>query len=90
VASRAWSRRLGLALGWLTVLRPYGLSEANAVHALRSLRSLVHGFTTLELAGAFVLPLDLDESFQQIVLLFLVLVIVIAAGAGVLLARSET
>jgi AcrR family transcriptional regulator len=55
----------------LTVLRPYGLSEANAVHALRSLRSLVHGFTTLELAGAFVLPLDLDESFQQMVQTFI-------------------
>ncbi len=35
-----------------------------AVHAVRVLRSLVHGFSTLELAGGFGLPLDADESFR--------------------------
>ena len=30
---------------------------------MRGLRSLVHGFSILELAGGFGLPLDADESF---------------------------
>jgi hypothetical protein len=31
------------------------------------LRSLVHGFATLEVSGGFGLPLDLDESFRRLV-----------------------
>ncbi|GAC1561254.1 MAG: TetR/AcrR family transcriptional regulator [Herpetosiphon sp.] len=48
----------------LTVLEPYGLSEAAAIHAVRGLRSIIHGFVTLELAGGFELPLDQNESFR--------------------------
>ncbi|MBA3945619.1 MAG: WHG domain-containing protein [Herpetosiphonaceae bacterium] len=48
----------------LTVLEPYGLAEAAAIHAVRGLRSIIHGFVTLELAGGFELPLDHDESFR--------------------------
>jgi AcrR family transcriptional regulator len=47
----------------LAVLEPYGLDEAAAIHAVRGLRSVVHGFATLELAGGFGMPLDRDESF---------------------------
>jgi AcrR family transcriptional regulator len=47
----------------LAVLAPYHLAPAAAVHAVRGLRSLVHGFATLEGAGGFGLPLDRDESF---------------------------
>jgi AcrR family transcriptional regulator len=47
----------------LAVLEPYGLGEAAAIHAVRGLRSVVHGFATLELAGGFGMPLDRDESF---------------------------
>jgi AcrR family transcriptional regulator len=50
----------------LAVLRSYELSGDDAVHAARGLRSLVHGFTTLESAGGFGLPLDLDESFRRL------------------------
>jgi hypothetical protein len=31
----------------------------------------VHGFTTLEVAGGFGLPLDLDESFRLLINLFI-------------------
>jgi AcrR family transcriptional regulator len=48
----------------LAVLASYGLGGEVAVHAVRALRSTVHGFTTLELAGGLGLPLDADESFR--------------------------
>jgi AcrR family transcriptional regulator len=47
----------------LAVLAPYGLTEQAAIHAVRGLRSITHGFATLELAGGFGMPLDRDESF---------------------------
>jgi AcrR family transcriptional regulator len=50
----------------LAVLEPYGLSEDSAIHATRGLRSIVHGFATLELAGGFGLALDRDESFLML------------------------
>lgn len=46
------------------ILAPYGLSEEAAIHAIRSLRSIVHGFIALEMAGAFAMPVNLDESFH--------------------------
>ena len=48
----------------LAVLASYGLHGQAAVHAVRGLRSVVHGFATLEIAGGFGLPLDTDESFR--------------------------
>lgn len=55
----------------LAVLREFQLHDAAALHAVRGLRSLLHGFVTLELAGGFGLPLDLDTSFQQLVATYL-------------------
>ena len=52
------------------VLAPYSLSEEEAIHAIRSLRSIVHGFISLEVAGGFGMPVDLDASFQWHVNLF--------------------
>jgi AcrR family transcriptional regulator len=42
----------------VAVLEPYGLGEEGAIHAVRGLRSIVHGFATLELAGGFGMALD--------------------------------
>jgi AcrR family transcriptional regulator len=47
----------------LAVLASYGLEGERAVHAVRGLRSVVHGFATLESAGGFGLPLEVEESF---------------------------
>lgn len=47
----------------LVVLEPYQLGQAAAIHSVRALRSIVHGFATLEQAGGFGIPLDRDESF---------------------------
>ncbi len=55
----------------LTVMASLGLTGEDALHAVRGLRSLVHGFTTLEVSGGFGLPLDLDESFRRLVAVFL-------------------
>jgi AcrR family transcriptional regulator len=50
----------------LAVLEPYELGETGAIHAVRGLRSIVHGFATLEMAGGFGMPLDRDESFARL------------------------
>ena len=51
----------------LAVLRGYGLDRRAALHALRGLRSAVHGFATLEVVGGFGIPLSIDESFAWLV-----------------------
>lgn len=50
----------------LVVLASLGVTGPDAVHAARGLRSIVHGFATLEIAGGFGLPLDCDESFSRL------------------------
>lgn len=47
-------------------LESYQLRGDDAIHAIRALRSLLHGFATLEAQGGFGLPLDLDESFRRL------------------------
>jgi AcrR family transcriptional regulator len=54
----------------LAVLASFGLEGEDGLHAVRGLRSLVHGFATLEMAGGFGLPLDCDESFRRMVAMF--------------------
>lgn len=49
------------------VMEPYGLSEEQNIHAIRALRSVVHGFCTLELNSGFGIKLDLDESFRLLI-----------------------
>lgn len=49
------------------VLADFGLVGDDAVHAIRALRALLHGFVALEMTGGFAMPLDLDESFRRMV-----------------------
>ncbi|MCB9114576.1 MAG: WHG domain-containing protein [Caldilinea sp.] len=51
----------------VAVVNSFGLTGDDAIHAVRALRSVVHGFATLESAGGFGIPLDLDESFRRLV-----------------------
>lgn len=51
----------------LAVIASFGLQGEDALHAVRALRSVVHGFASLEMAGGFGLPLDCDESFRRLV-----------------------
>jgi AcrR family transcriptional regulator len=51
----------------LSVLSGYGLERRAGIHAIRGLRSAVHGFVALEIAGGFGIPLDVDKSFDWLV-----------------------
>ena len=53
------------------VLASYGFEGDDAIHAIRGLRSVVHGFAALELAGGFGLRLDRDESFGRLLRAYL-------------------
>src|SRR6266705_1677878 len=55
VMGKAGADALGIVL---QALAAYQLPEDAAIHVVRGLRSLVHGFATLEVAGGFGLPLD--------------------------------
>jgi hypothetical protein len=54
------------------VLAPYQLSEIGLIHAIRSFRSITHGFASLELAGGFALEADRDESFHVLIQTYIV------------------
>jgi AcrR family transcriptional regulator len=54
----------------LDVFASYGLRGDDALHAVRGLRSVVHGFATLESAGGFGIPLEVDESFERLLRIF--------------------
>jgi len=47
------------------VLAGYGLHKDVAIDAARYFRSTIHGFVSLEIAGGFGLPNDLDRSFAM-------------------------
>lgn len=49
------------------VLRGYGLEGDAAIHAVRTIRSALHGFVSLETEGGFGMPLSIDESFDRTV-----------------------
>jgi AcrR family transcriptional regulator len=56
----------------LAVLQPYNLNDEEKLHAVRALRSVLHGFVDLEASGGFGMALDREESFRQLVQFFLV------------------
>lgn len=52
-------------------LSAYALSQEDALHAIRMLHSIVHGFVSLEHSGGFGLPLEIDETFRRLLVSFL-------------------
>ncbi|MEV5407544.1 WHG domain-containing protein [Thermopolyspora sp. NPDC052614] len=52
-------------------LHPWRLDENESIHALRAARVIVHGFASLEAAGGFGLPQDLDETYERLIRMFL-------------------
>ena len=54
----------------LAVLAGYGLEGEPAIHAIRALRSALHGFVLLEMSGAFALGVDVGVSFAGMLALF--------------------
>lgn len=49
------------------VLQGYQLDEVDTIHALRMLRSTLHGFATLDAAGGFQIDADIDDSFAWVI-----------------------
>jgi AcrR family transcriptional regulator len=48
------------------ILRGYGLTGDDALHATRLLRAATSGFFALEAAGGFGMPLQVDESWRRL------------------------
>lgn len=55
----------------LRALSAYHLSQEEAFHAIRMLRSFVHGCVALEAIGGFGMPLEVDETFRRLVSMFI-------------------
>ncbi|WP_458120181.1 TetR/AcrR family transcriptional regulator [Paenibacillus sp. Z6-24] len=53
------------------VLQGFGLEEESLIHVTRGLRSVLHGFSSLERSGGFGLLVDIDESFEMAIRTFL-------------------
>lgn len=51
----------------LDILAGYDLSGADAIHATRAVRAALHGFVSIEAAGGFGMPIDIDDSFARLV-----------------------
>ncbi|MDP3208865.1 MAG: WHG domain-containing protein [Rhodoglobus sp.] len=51
----------------LAALTEFRLTETQVVDATRMLRSMLHGFVSLEAAGGFGMPQDVDRSFDTAV-----------------------
>lgn len=52
---------------WSAMLRGYGLDPGQEIHAMRMLRSVLHGFATLETAGGFQIDASVDDSFTWMI-----------------------
>jgi ABC-type amino acid transport substrate-binding protein len=51
----------------LAMLAERGLADDAAIDAARVLRASLHGFVTLEAAGGFGLPRDVDRTYERLV-----------------------
>jgi hypothetical protein len=49
------------------VLRGYGITEDQMTHAIRTIRSTIHGFAILEASRGFQWDADPDESFEWMI-----------------------
>jgi AcrR family transcriptional regulator len=55
----------------LLVMASIGLQGDEAIHAIRGLRAVLHGFASLELAEGYKMPLDREESFRRLLSAYL-------------------
>ncbi|MNE87339.1 hypothetical protein D3C80_1845330 [compost metagenome] len=51
----------------INVLADYELGEEGGLHAVRGLRSILHGFASLKNQGGFGMPLDLEDSLTRLI-----------------------
>lgn len=60
----ASDRLVTLAVQWV---EGFDLHDDEAIHAVRAVRAALHGFASIEAAGGFGLPADVDASFERLV-----------------------
>ncbi|WP_400243677.1 TetR/AcrR family transcriptional regulator [Niallia sp. JL1B1071] len=53
------------------ILEPYNLSKEDMIHAIRGLRSILHGFASIENHKGFGMPIDIDKSFYYLISTFI-------------------
>lgn len=56
-----------LFTSWAAMLRGYRLDPAQEIHGLRMIRSILHGFATLEADGGFQVDASVDDSFTWMI-----------------------
>ena len=49
------------------MLRGYQIDPSQEIHALRMLRTVLHGYASLEVAGGFQFSTDVDDSFTWMI-----------------------
>lgn len=55
----------------LRIIEPYELQKKEAIHVVRGLRSIVHGFASLELKKGFNMQIDRQESLKRVLEIFM-------------------
>ncbi|TXK83908.1 TetR/AcrR family transcriptional regulator [Paenibacillus sp. N3.4] len=55
----------------LRLLEPYGLNQEAALHVVRGFRSILHGFSSLEMKNGFRMGLERDESLRLLLTTYL-------------------
>jgi AcrR family transcriptional regulator len=55
----------------LLIMASLGLQGDDAIHAIRGLRAILHGFVSLEAAGGYKMALDREDSFRRLVSTYL-------------------
>lgn len=63
-AAAASDELVGTVVQWVA---GFGLEGDDAVHAVRTVRSALHGFSSIDAAGGFGLPVAVDASFAHLV-----------------------
>ncbi|MEU4525627.1 TetR-like C-terminal domain-containing protein [Amycolatopsis sp. NPDC024027] len=52
---------------WTAMLHGYRIDPGQEIHALRMLRTMLHGFATLEAADGFRIDSDVEDSFTWLI-----------------------
>ena len=64
----------------LLLMASLGLQGEDAIHAIRGLRAILHGFASLENAEGFKMALDREQSFRRLVTAYLEGITPVPAG----------
>lgn len=52
---------------WAAMVRGYGIDPGQEIHVLRMVRTMLHGFATLEVASGFQIDVGVEDSFTWMI-----------------------